>query len=173
MGSYSVNEPAAPRAHRIGFRSQGLGRQTPHWLQGRGAPVLAHRKRMSFSSLLLTVTKPWRPELEEKQYLAARPRCSRARIFRLISLVLLIKVNFWCRRDSVNRLIEELAADITLYLKSKAPYTSLIVAIWDDGVRTEEHAALKRGLADMDRVSAVIVVNRPTWMQQIITIIRS
>ena len=118
-----------------------------------------------FQSLLFTVTKPWLPELEEEQYLASTASLQPRADLCLMSLGLLIEVKFWYRRDSVNRLIEEVAADITLYLKSKAPYTSLIVAIWDDGVRTEEHAALKRGLADLDGVRAVIVVNRPSWMQ--------
>ena len=117
-----------------------------------------------FQSFLFTVLKPWLPELEEEQYLASTgPLQPRADLC-LMSLALLIEVKFWYRRDSVSRLIEEVAADVTLYLKSKAPYTSLIVAIWDDGGRTEEHEALKRGLRDLSGVRGVVVVNRPSWM---------
>jgi hypothetical protein len=117
-----------------------------------------------FQSLLFTVLKPWLPELEEEQYLASTgPLQPRADLC-LMSLALLIEVKFWYRRDSVSRLIEEVAADVTLYLKSKAPYSSLIVTIWDDGARTEEHEALRRGLSDLNGVRGVVIVNRPSWM---------
>jgi hypothetical protein len=82
----------------------------------------------------------------------------------LLSLGLVIEVKFWYRRDAVKRLIEDVAADVTLYLKAGTPYSSLIVVIWDDGARTEEHAALKLALAKIDGVRGVVVVNRPSWM---------
>jgi len=117
-----------------------------------------------FQSLLFTIVKPWLPELEEEQYLEStgvlQPRADLC----LMSLALLIEVKFWYRGKSVGNLIEEIAADVTLYLKSKAPYTSLIVAIWDDGVRTEEHESLKRGLLELTGIRGVVVVNRPSWM---------
>lgn len=117
-----------------------------------------------FQSLLFTVAKPWLPELEEEQYLASTGSLQPRADLCLMSLGLVIEVKFWYRRDSVSRLIEEVAADITLYLKSGGPYSSLIVAIWDDGARTEEHAALEQGLSKLDGVRAVIIVNRPSWM---------
>lgn len=117
-----------------------------------------------FQSLLFTVLKPWLPELEEEQYLASTGAVQPRADLCLMSLALLIEVKFWYRRDPVSRLIEEVAADVTLYLKSKAPYTSLIVAIWDDGVRTEEHESLKRGLSELVGVCGVVIVNRPSWM---------
>jgi hypothetical protein len=117
-----------------------------------------------FQSLLFAVLKPWLPELEEEQYLASTGALQPRADLCLKSLALLIEVKFWYRRDPVSRLIEEVAADVTLYLKSMAPYKSLIVAIWDDGVRTEEHEALKRGLGELVGIRGVVVVNRPSWM---------
>lgn len=118
-----------------------------------------------FQSLLFAVLKPLLPELEEEQYLASTGALQPRADLCLLSLALLVEVKFWYRRDSVSRLIEEVAADITLYLKSKAPYTALIVAIWDDGARTEEHAGLKRSMGELDGVRGVVIVNRPSWME--------
>ena len=117
-----------------------------------------------FQSLLFAVLKPILPELEEEQYLASTGQVQPRADLCLMSLGLLIEVKFWYRRDPARRIIEEVAADVTLYLKSEAPYTSLVVAIWDDGARTEDHEALKRGLGGLAGIRGVIVINRPSWM---------
>lgn len=117
-----------------------------------------------FQSLLFAVLKPVLPQLEEEQYLASTGQVQPRADLCLLSLALLIEVKFWYRRDAARRIIEEVAADVTLYLKSGAPYTSLIVAIWDDGARTEEHESLKRGLSALQGICGVVIVNRPSWM---------
>lgn len=117
-----------------------------------------------FQSLLFAVLKPVLPELDEEQYLESTGQLQPRADLCLISLGLLIEVKFWYRRDSANRLIEEVAADVTLYLKSNTPYSALIVAIWDDGARTEEHAELTRGLRSLAGIRDVIIVSRPSRM---------
>jgi DpnII restriction endonuclease len=117
-----------------------------------------------FQSLLFAVLKPVLPELDEEQYLESTGQLQPRADLCLMSLGLLIEVKFWYRRDSANRLIEEVTADVTLYLKSKAPYSALIVAIWDDGARTEEHAELARGLRGLAGIRDVIIVSKPSRM---------
>ena len=117
-----------------------------------------------FQSLLFTVLKPLVPQLEEEQYLASTGQVQPRADLCILPLKVLIEVKYWYSRDSVTRLIEEVAADVTLYLKSEAPYRSLVVAIWDESVRTEEHESLKRGLGGLQGVCGVIVINRPSWM---------
>lgn len=117
-----------------------------------------------FQSLLYAVLKPLLPDLSEEQYLPSTAQLQPRADLCLLPLKLLIEVKFWYTKNSIKKLIEEVAADVSLYLKSGGPYSSLIVAIWDDGVRTEEHAELKRGLSGLEGVKAVVVVNRPSTM---------
>ncbi|MBL9186754.1 MAG: hypothetical protein JNK23_04700 [Opitutaceae bacterium] len=117
-----------------------------------------------FQSLLFTVLKPLLPSLEEEQFLASTGQVQPRADLCLLSLSLLIEVKFWYRANAASRLIEEVAADVTLYLKSNAPYRELIVVIWDDGARTEEHDELKRGLGGLQGICGVVVINRPSRM---------
>jgi hypothetical protein len=118
-----------------------------------------------FQSLLYAVLKPFLPDLREEQYLQSTAQLQPRADLCLLPLKLLIEVKFWYQKNSIKKLIEEVAADVSLYLKSGGPYSSLIVAIWDDGVRTEEHAELKGGLSSLEGVKAVVVVNRPSMME--------
>jgi hypothetical protein len=75
-----------------------------------------------------------------------------------------VEVKFWYRGKSVKDLTEEIAADLTLYLRKDSPYRAVIAAIWDDGARTEEQAELMRGLKGLTGLSDVVIVNRPSCM---------
>jgi hypothetical protein len=81
-----------------------------------------------------------------------------------LALELVIEVKFWYRGKSVKDLTEEIAADLTLYLRKDSPYRKVIVVIWDDGARTEDQAELKRGLKGLGGLSDVVIVNRPSCM---------
>jgi hypothetical protein len=50
-----------------------------------------------------------------------------------LGLELVVEVKFWYRGKSVKDLTEEIAADLTLYLRKDSPYRAVIAAIWDDG----------------------------------------
>lgn len=117
-----------------------------------------------FQSLLYAVLKPLIPLLEEEQYLAStgtyQPRadlCIRA-------LELVVEVKFWYQNKSVKDLTEEIAADLTLYLRPDSPYKRVIVVIWDDGSRTEDQAELRRGLKGLNGLFDAVIVNRPAYM---------
>ena len=81
-----------------------------------------------------------------------------------MGLELVVEVKFWYRGKSVKDLTEEIAADLTLYLRKDSPYRAVIAAIWDDGARTEEQAELKRGLKGLSGLFDVVIVNRPSCM---------
>lgn len=120
-----------------------------------------------FQSLLFAVAKPCLPELEEEKYLENTAQLQPRADLALPSLKLVVEVKFWKRGQKVSKIIEEIAADVTLYLKTSGPYDSLIVAIWDDAARTEEHAELQRGLKKITGICGVIIVNRPSLMSEV------
>jgi len=115
-------------------------------------------------SLLYTVLKPVFENLEEERYLAATGTYQPRADLCLLSLQLLIEVKFWYKRDNARHLIEEISADLTLYLRNDSPYRSVIAVIWDDGARTEEHAELRRGLLGLTGLYDIVIINRPAFM---------
>lgn len=117
-----------------------------------------------FQSMLYTVLKPLIPALEEEQYLPPTGTYQPRADLCILGLELVVEVKFWYRGKSVKDLTEEIAADLTLYLRKDSPYRAVIAAIWDDGARTEEQAELKRGLKGLSGLFDVVIVNRPSCM---------
>jgi hypothetical protein len=117
-----------------------------------------------FQSLLYAVLKPLIPALEEEQYLPPTGRYQPRADLCVLGLELVVEVKFWYRGKSVKELTEEVAADLTLYLRKESPYRTVIAAIWDDGARTEEQTELKRGLKGLIGLFDVVIVNRPSCM---------
>lgn len=119
-----------------------------------------------FQSLLYTVLKPLIPSLDEEQYLPSTGTYQPRADLCILALELVVEVKFWYKGKSVKHLTEEIAADLTLYLRPDSPYQGVITAIWDDGARTEEQAELKRGLKGLNGLLDVVIVNRPSWMSE-------
>jgi hypothetical protein len=128
-----------------------------------------------FQSLLYAVLKPLVPALEEEQYLPPTGTYQPRADLCILGLELVVEVKFWYQAKSVKDLTEEIAADLTLYLRKDSPYRQVIAAIWDDGARTEEQAELKRGLKGLNGLFDVVIVNRPSCMapSAIVTAIKS
>jgi len=116
-------------------------------------------------SLLYAVLKPVIPALEEEKYLAStgvyQPRADLA----LPALRLVIEAKFWYPGKKAKEVIEEIAADLSLYLRPDSPYDSLIAVIWDDAGRTQEHGELKRGLGGLNGMRDVVIVPKPSFMR--------
>jgi REase_DpnII-MboI len=79
----------------------------------------------------------------------------------LPSLRLIVEVKFWRKGVKSEEMVRELAEDAALYLTPDAPYDSILPLIWDEGARTEEHAALISGLKKMKGICDVVVIPRP------------
>lgn len=114
--------------------------------------------------MLYAVLKPLIPALEEERYLPPTGTYQPRADLCILGLALVVEVKFWYRNKSVKDLTEELAADLTLYLRPDSPYQEVIAAIWDDGARTEEQTELKRGLKGLNGLFDVVIVNRPSRM---------
>lgn len=119
-----------------------------------------------FQSLLYTVLKPLISVLEEEQYLAATGTYQPRADLCIRGLELVVEVKFWYQNKSVKDLTEEIAADLTLYLRPDSPYRKVIAVIWDDGARTEDQSELRRGLKGLTGLFDVVIVNRPACMNE-------
>jgi hypothetical protein len=80
------------------------------------------------------------------------------------SLKLVIEIKFWYRKDKPQKIIEEIAADTSLYLAQGSPHEQMIAFIWDDSRRTEQHDLLKSGLKNLNGIFDVVIVSRPGSM---------
>jgi hypothetical protein len=123
-----------------------------------------------FQSLLYAILKPLIPALEEEQYLPPTGTYQPRADLCILALELVIEVKFWYRGKSAKELTEEIAADLTLYLRKDSPYRAVIAVIWDEGARTEEQAELKRGLKGLTGLHDVVIVNRPSCMDDSTTV---
>lgn len=117
-------------------------------------------------NLLWTILAPIFPELQDEEYVAGvGPLHPRTDIC-IASLNLIIEVKFMRVNVRPQDLIEEIAADVSLYLTGGSSYNKIIVFIWDDARRSEQHAFMIQGLKKLKGVLDVIVVSRPGVMRE-------
>lgn len=82
------------------------------------------------------------------------------------SLKTIIEVKFMKKRGQAacKKVIEEVAADCSLYIAPNTRYERIIAFIWDDCSQTEEYQVLKGGLRSLPGVEASIILPRPSRM---------
>jgi hypothetical protein len=117
-------------------------------------------------NLLWTLLAPIFPDLNDEEYVPGvgplHPRTDLC----IPSLKLIIEVKFMRASMRPQDLIEEIAADANLYLTSNSLYKSILVFIWDDTRRSEQHEFLIQGLKQLTGVIDAIVVSRPGIMEE-------
>jgi hypothetical protein len=115
-------------------------------------------------NLLWVLLAPIFPDLRREEYTDAvgplQPRIDLG----VPSLRLLIEAKFWRRSLSASKLVEQIASDVSIYFATARAYDSLLVFIWDDARRTEEHALVERAMKQLQRVADVVIVPRPAKM---------
>jgi len=80
------------------------------------------------------------------------------------SLRVVIEVKFIRDSTPFAKVIEEVAADSSLYFGNGSPYEDMIVFAWDESRRDQEHDAFARGVRSLPHVVDAIVVSRPgSW----------
>lgn len=115
-------------------------------------------------NLLWAILAPVFPDLKDEEYMpGVGPLHPRTDIC-IPSLNLIIEVKFMRANMSPQNLIEEIAADSSLYLTSSSGYNCIIVFVWDDARRSEQHAFMIQGLKQLRGVIDAIVVSRPGVM---------
>jgi hypothetical protein len=113
-------------------------------------------------SLLYVVLKPILPALKEEEYLPSTGNYQPRADLCVLPLSLVIEVKYWRKAVKASKMIEEIAADVSLYLKEESPYQHIVAVIWDDASRTQEHDEMIRGLKELNGMKDVIILNRPS-----------
>src|SRR5260370_5510094 len=111
-------------------------------------------------NLLWALLAPIFPDLKDEEYASGiGPLHPRTDIC-IPSLSLIIEVKFMRANMSPQDLIEEIAADTSLYLTESSTYKNILVFIWDDARRSEQHEFMIQGLKKLRGIREAIVVSR-------------
>lgn len=118
-----------------------------------------------FQSLLYAILRPIFPDLKEEEYTVSVGTTQPRADLYIPSLKLVIEVKYWRGGSNSRDLINELAADASLYRAKGSEIQKVIPVIWDDGRRTEQQSVIQDGVGVIDGLSEAIFVNRPsTWV---------
>lgn len=116
-------------------------------------------------NLLWLFLSPLFPDLKSEEYTPTvgtyQPRVDLG----LPSLRAIVEVKFWRAAVKVEKMIEEIAADSSIYFVAGSAYETMIPFIWDNARRTEEHEALVKGLRQLPHVADAVVIARPGLME--------
>jgi hypothetical protein len=115
-------------------------------------------------NLLWTVLSPIFPDLRAEENTASVAQKHPRADLCIPSLRLIVEVKFMRASAAFATIVEEVAADATLYFGAGSPYESMIVFVWDDSRRVEEHDLFIQGIRSLPRVADVVVMPRPGSM---------
>lgn len=116
-------------------------------------------------NLLWAVLAPLFPDLNDEETLPPVGQKNPRVDLSIPSLATVIEVKFMRSGAAFQDVIEQIAADASLYA-TDPKWTSLIPFVWDDARRTEEHQKLVAGLEQLPSVIGAVVVSRPGKMDR-------
>lgn len=119
-------------------------------------------------SLLYYILAPIFPDIESEFYLEPVGSLNSRADIGLPGLNLIIEVKFLRKTKKFHDMIEEVAADNSLYFKRdsvfKKKYSRMLVFLWDDSGRIEEHQTFKNAVDGLENIIGSIVIPRPGMM---------
>ncbi len=116
-------------------------------------------------NLLWAAMAPVFPDLDAEVYTTPVGQKNPRMDLTVPSLGLVVEVKFLRPSASFAKIVEEVAADASLY-KADGRWRVLIPFVWDESARTEEHAKLVDGLRKLDMVHDAVVMPRPGRMDR-------
>lgn len=120
-------------------------------------------------SLLYFVLASLFPDIESEFYLENIGQLNSRADIGLPSLNLIIEVKFLRKNKTFQDMIEEVAADNSLYFKMnsvyKDKYKQMLVFLWDDTSRDHEHGTFIMGVQALNNVVGCVVIPRPGIMR--------
>ncbi len=115
-------------------------------------------------NLLWGVLAPIFPDLEEEFYTESVGQKHPRADIGIPSLHLIIEAKFLRATDKPQKIIDEIAADASLYRATGSKWQHVIAFIWDEGRRSEAHETIRQGLAKIEGISDTIIISRPGKM---------
>ena len=152
---------------------EGLAQSMSHWTyesRTRVKGVTPQRWEVlheyHVQNLLWTLLRPVWSDLVDEQSLPRVGHKVPRYDLGIPSLETIIEVKFMRRAGSAEcrKIIEQIAADRSLYLAPNSGYSKLVVFVWDECRQTEEYQTLRAGLEGMDGIERVVVLARPARM---------
>ncbi|MCA3718410.1 MAG: hypothetical protein IM674_09165 [Brevundimonas sp.] len=116
-------------------------------------------------NLLWGILAPLFPDLNDEETLPPVGQKNPRVDLSIPSLGTVIEVKFMRPSATFQDVIEQIAADASLYA-TDPKWTSLIPFVWDDARRTEQHQKLIAGLEQLPSVIGAVVVSRPGKMDR-------
>lgn len=119
-------------------------------------------------ALLWTILAPVFGDLEDEENLPSvghkHPRADLG----IPSLRTIIEVKFMrsAGQRACAEIIEQIAADASLYLSKPGTYDNIIAVVWDDCSQTEQHHELRSGLESIRGISTAVIIPRPAKMKR-------
>lgn len=115
-------------------------------------------------NLLYCLLAPVFPDLTDEDYTPSVGQMHPRADLGIPSLKLIVEVKFMRSGDSPQDMIEQIAADSSLYLVNGSCYRHIVAFIWDDSRRSEQHDLLRGGLKQLRGVIDAIIISRPGSM---------
>ena len=112
-------------------------------------------------NLLSLVLAPIFPDLDDEQYLTKIGQKNPRADFHIPSMKDMVEAKFFRSVDKPQKMIDEIAADASLYCAMGNECVGVIAVIWDDAGRSHEHDYMKQGLKKLPGVIDAIVISRP------------
>lgn len=116
-------------------------------------------------NLVYFLLAPIFPDIEDEFYLEPAGQINPRADLGIPSLNVIIEIKFLRPGVSFAKMIEQVASDASLYFQKDSiftkKYNSMIVFLWDDSMRTQEHHLFKHGVTKLDHVIGAVVVSRP------------
>jgi hypothetical protein len=127
-------------------------------------------------SLLYFFLAPLFPDIESEFYLENTGQLNSRADIGLPSLNLIIEVKFLRASKNFQNMLEEIAADNTLYFKNnsvyKEKYSKMLVFLWDDTNRNQEHTTFRTAVKTFNNIFDAVVMSRPGIMPKNTTIVK-
>lgn len=114
--------------------------------------------------LLYFLLAPVFPDIKDEEYVSSLGQKQPRTDLFIPSLKAIVEVKFLRAGEKFQKVIDEVAADASLYLRDGSDYVGLVAFVWDDSRRTEEHPLLRNGLLAIRGVVGAVVVPRPGRM---------
>jgi hypothetical protein len=112
-------------------------------------------------NFLYFLLAPIFPDLKEEDYTPSIGQMHPRADLGIPSLKLIIEVKFMRSTDKPQDMIEQIAADLSLYLVNGSSYRNIIAFIWDESCQSQEHDLLRSGLKQLPGIVDAVIMSRP------------
>jgi hypothetical protein len=113
-------------------------------------------------NMLWFLLAPILPDLDDEQYLTKIGRKSPRADLYIPSMKIIVEAKFLRMGDRIQKIIDEISSDASLYGALGNDCDGIIAFVWDDSARSQEHDYLKQGLKKLKGVIGTVIVSRPS-----------